>query len=69
LLGHSLLQIIRFSPVAIILPLLHTHFHLHVALTRVTNGGSLRTFQKQCYFANLGALARKYFHSCYSSQG
>jgi len=36
------------SPVSTIPPMLHTHLHLYVALSRRTNGRSLgRTFQKQ----------------------
>jgi hypothetical protein len=35
------------SPVSIIPPMLHTHLHLHVAVTRRTNGRSLGTFQKK----------------------
>jgi len=37
------------SPVSIIPPMLHTHLHLHVALTRGTNGRSLETFQKAMF--------------------
>jgi len=56
LLGHSILQVIRVSPVAIILPLLHTHFYLHVALTRITNGASLGTFKKAVLFRKSGGI-------------
>jgi hypothetical protein len=53
----------RFSPstlvfpVIIIPPMLLTHFHEHVALTRRTNLRSLGNFQ--CCFGNRGALDRK----------
>ena len=50
---------ISVSPVSIIQPLLHTHFHLHVALTRRTNGRSMGTFQKDNLFRSRGALVRK----------
>jgi hypothetical protein len=39
-------QVILFSPVSIIPPLLHAHLYRHVALMRRTNGRSLGTFQK-----------------------
>jgi len=48
--------VLQFSPVSIIPPTLHTHPHLHVALTRMTNrrnqGGNLPEI-------NRGALGRK----------
>ena len=51
---------LRFYPVFIIPPMLHTHFHIHVALTRRTNGRSLGTSQKkQCSFWNRRTLNRK----------
>ena len=40
------LRVFRFSPVSIILPMLHAHLRLHVALTRRTNGLCVETFQK-----------------------
>jgi hypothetical protein len=43
-LGQVFLLVLRFSPVSIILLVLHTHLHLHVAFTR-TDGRSLGTFQ------------------------
>ena len=34
-----------------------THLYLHAALTRMTNGGSLKTFQEATlFFGNQGAL-------------
>ena len=54
-LGQIFLPVIRFSPVSIIPPMLHTH-HIHVALTRGTNGRSLGTFQKQRSTENWGAF-------------
>jgi len=38
------------STVSIIPSLFHTHLHLHVALSRRTNGRSLGTSKKQCSF-------------------
>ena len=41
-----LLQVLRFSPVNIIPPLLHSHLHLHVAHTRVSKERSPETYGK-----------------------
>ena len=49
--GQIFLRVLRFSPVSIIPPVLHTH--LHVILTRRTNGQRLINFHKQCAFGNL----------------
>lgn len=49
--GKIFLRVLRFSPVNIIPPAPHTH--LHVILTRRTNGRSLTVFQNQCVFGNL----------------
>ena len=46
-------------PVSIILPIILTHVHQHVARTRRTNGPSLAIFQEDNLFRNLGALVRK----------
>ena len=43
-------QVLISSPVNIIPPTLHIHLYLHVTLTRRTNGRSLGTFLKQCFF-------------------
>jgi len=40
----------RFSPVSIVPPMLRTHFHLHVALARRTNGENMETVQKAVLF-------------------
>ena len=45
-------------PVSTIPPTLHTHLHLHDAVTRRTNGRSLGIFIKQWFFWNRGALDR-----------
>jgi hypothetical protein len=44
--GFSPSTYFGFFPVSIIPPMLHPQPHLHVAVTRRTNGRSLRTFQK-----------------------
>jgi len=44
ILGQVLLPVLLFSPVTIIPPMLYAHLHLHVVLTRRTNGRSLGTF-------------------------
>jgi len=48
-----------FTLPVIIAPMLHTHVHLHVALTRGANGQSLGTFQNANAFGNREALDRK----------
>ena len=56
-------------PLWIIPPMLHSHLHLHVALTRRKHARSLGACNKQCSFGNRGTLDRKevslFFH--YSS--
>jgi hypothetical protein len=47
------------SSASIIPPMLHTHLHLHVALTRRTNGRSLGTFQDAMMFPKLGSNGQK----------
>ena len=49
-LGQGFFRVLRFYPVNIIPPILHTHLHLHVALTRRTNGRILGTFEKAVVF-------------------
>jgi hypothetical protein len=51
-LGQVFLPVLRFSPVIIIVPFLHPHIYLHVAVIRWTNGRSVGTFQQQYYFGN-----------------
>jgi hypothetical protein len=41
--GQVFLRVLRFSPANILPPVLHTHLHLHVAVTRRTNTRSLGT--------------------------
>jgi len=44
-LGHIFLRVLGFSPVCIVLPMLHTRLHLYVAVTKKENGRNLGTFQ------------------------
>ena len=39
-------RVLRFSPVNITPPMIHNYLHLHVVLTRSTNGRKLRTFSE-----------------------
>jgi hypothetical protein len=57
-LGQILLRVLRCSSVGIFPPTLHTHLHIHVALTRRAKRRSLETFQK-CALVNRGILDRK----------
>ena len=43
--GQDFFRALQFCPVSIIPQLFHTHLHLHVAVTRRTNGRSMGTFQ------------------------
>ena len=52
-------RVLRFAPVSIIPPVLHTHLHLHVAVSRRTNGRSLDTFQKAMPFQKAGSIGWK----------
>jgi len=55
-MGQVFLQELPFFLVNIIPPVLHTHLHLHVAITRRTNGRNLRTFQKEMIFWKLESI-------------
>ena len=44
-LGQVFLGVLRFSSVSIMPPMLHTDPHLHVVLTRRTNGRGLKASQ------------------------
>jgi hypothetical protein len=57
-LGQVFLQILRFSPVSIIPPILHTHLHLHLAITGRIKGRSLGTFQKAMLFRKSGSIGQ-----------
>jgi hypothetical protein len=59
LLGKGFLLVLRFSPVIIIPPMLHTHLRLHVALTRRTNGRSVGIFQKTKFFLKSRSAGKK----------
>ena len=59
-LGNIFLQVLRFCLVNITSPVLHTHFHLHDACSRRTNGRrSLDTFQKAIIFRKLRSTGHK----------
>jgi len=82
---HSLLYLTFLYPVVILTsglhilknyvlpipPVSHTHFHLHIALTR-TNGRSLRNFQKHYSFSISGRIRQKevsFFFNFQNSEG
>jgi hypothetical protein len=56
------LQVLRFSFVTIILPMLNTHIHLPVTFARKTSGQVWGPTKKQCCCGNWGAFNGKYFH-------
>jgi hypothetical protein len=58
---HVFLPVLRFSPVTIIPPMLHTHLHLRVTLTRKTNRQSLGTFQQALLFRKTGSKFSLFF--------
>jgi hypothetical protein len=45
-LEQVFLRVLRFSPVNVIPPRIHTHLHLRAARTRRTKGGSLGNYRK-----------------------
>ena len=55
-LGQVFLGVIRFSPVSMIPPMLRTHVHVHVVLTRRTDGRSLGTSGKGVLFRKSGSI-------------
>ena len=58
-LGQVFVEVLLFSPVSIMPPMLHTDPHLHIVLTSRTNGRSLETSPKTTLFGNRGAPDRK----------
>jgi hypothetical protein len=65
-LTQVFLPLLRLSPVSIIPPMLHTHLHLHVALTRRTKRRSLGIFQKSNALSEIGEhLIEEYFLGLY----
>jgi len=56
---QAILRALWVSPVTIFPSMLHTHLHLHVALTRRTNGRSLGTFQKAKLFRKARGIGRR----------
>lgn len=61
-LGHVFLPVIQFSPVSIILQMLHTHFCLRVPLTRRANWQSLGTLTSKALSFIREQWIGKYFH-------
>jgi hypothetical protein len=53
------LRVFPFSPVSTIPPMVHTHFHLHVTLTKRTKERSVGTLRQARFFHNREALDRK----------
>jgi hypothetical protein len=49
-------SVLLYSPVRTIPPMIHSHLHLHKALTRRTNGQSLGTFLKSLLFRKPGNI-------------
>ena len=61
-LRHYFLSVLRFSPAGIIPSKLRAYTDLHVALTRKTNEGSLKTFEKKIAVSEIGEHSiEKYF--------
>ena len=58
-LPQPFLSVLRFSPVSIIPPMLHTHLPLYVALPDRQTGKAWEPSKTQCLFQNRGALHRK----------
>jgi hypothetical protein len=54
--SYHLTGLIRFCPIVNIPAALYTDLHLHITLTRMTNGQSLERSKKQSFFGNLEAL-------------
>jgi hypothetical protein len=53
-LGDVYLRVLRFSPVSIILPLLHTHSIILILLLSEGQAGEAYTFKKSDYFSDIG---------------
>ena len=57
-LGQVFLRVIRFFPISINPPQLHTPLHLHVTLIPSTNRRSVVTLQNQSSYRNRGELEK-----------
>jgi hypothetical protein len=55
-LVHICIQVLLFSPVTTIPPMLHIHFHLRAALTTRANERRLEPSTKECSFGKWKAL-------------
>ena len=61
---HVSLPVVQFPPVSSIPPMFHIHLHLHVALTRRTNGRNVGTFPKPMLFRKWwGVGGVQYWHT------
>jgi hypothetical protein len=58
-LGRASLRVLRFSPVNIILLVLHAHLHLHVPLIIKTKVGSWKPSKRQCSLKSRSKFDRK----------
>jgi hypothetical protein len=58
-LGHVFLQVLGFSPVYIILSVLHTRLYLHVAVNRKENGAKLGNLQDARLFRTAKSIKQK----------
>jgi hypothetical protein len=62
--GAGFLRVLWFSPVSTIQPMVHTHLHLHVTLSRRPKGRSHGTIQIAVFFRNLFVLDIKVHPHC-----
>jgi len=58
-LGQVFLHVLQRSPVSIIPSTFRTRLHVHVALTRRTNGRSLGTFHKAMRLRKYGSITQQ----------
>jgi hypothetical protein len=61
-LGQIFLRVLRFPSVSIILPMLHTHLHLHVALTEGQTGEAWELFKNNAVSEIGEHSIEKYFY-------
>ena len=65
--GQFPIRVLRFPPVGVIPPILHTHFVLMLLLSRCGGGGGckpVKRFTKQCFFRMSGRIHRKVLIQC-----
>ena len=63
-LGQVFVGSLRLSPVSINPPVVHTNFHLHVALTRRTKGRRIGTFRKGMLLGKSASIRQKSTFTC-----